>query len=97
MALFGAAGLFGVFAIIQIIIRPYISNVRPIINSIFITLILGIYSYTKVNQDSESVTFLTSYISIFIIGLLFTALLFNIICIIAHKVGKYREKKNKQL
>lgn len=39
---------------------------------------------------------MTSYLALILMGILFAALLFNIICMIVHKVSRYREKKVKK-
>ena len=77
--------LAGVWLIGGAIVRPYNSNLRPIVNSMFVMGIVGIYLYSNENRNSSEVTFLTTYMPVFLIALLFTALVFNVICIIVYK------------
>ena len=77
--------LAGVWLIGGVIVRPYESNLRPIVNSIFVMGIVGIYLYSNENRNSSDVTFLTTYMPVFLIAWLFAALVFNIICIIVYK------------
>ena len=86
-------GLTGVFLLALIVARPYITNVRPIVNNILLLCILGIYQYCTINKNSEYVTVNTSYIPLFLIGLLAVALVFNVICMIAHKIQDWRSKR----
>jgi Na+/serine symporter len=66
-------------------VRPYNSNVRPIVNSFFVFALLSLYVYCNENQNSSGVTFMTTYIPLVIIALLFIALIFNAACIVFHK------------
>lgn len=90
-AFYAAIGLTVLFALFLMIARPYLSNVRPIVNSIFLIAIFAAYAYAKINQNSEAATFSTSYLSLMLIGLLFLALIFNIVCMIIYKVSKCKE------
>lgn len=72
--------------------RPYNSNLRPIVNSVFVMGIVGIYLYSNENRNSSDVTFLTTYMPVFLIAWLFAALVFNIICILVYKCTSTEEK-----
>lgn len=74
------------WAALGIIVRPYVSNVRPIVNSILLLAVVGIYCLCAATKDSEDVTFLTSYVPLILLGVLALALAFNLICIIVYKV-----------
>lgn len=97
IAMYSTISLATIFAIFEVIVRPYISNVRPIVNSFFLILIFGTYTYAKINQNSDEATFSTSYLSIFLIGLLFMALIFNIVCMIMYKASKCKEMNEQKI
>jgi hypothetical protein len=93
--------MYGVFAalaialtalIAQLIKRPYLNNIRPAVNSIFVVLILAIFVLNKIFQDSESISIYTSYTPFMLIAILILALIFNAVCMIAHAVSKCKKK-----
>jgi len=92
IGIYVALGICAVCLVLQLIVRPYEHNIRPFINWIFITIVLGLYMFVKLNQDSENVTIMTSYVSFFIIGVLFAALLFNLVCIVMKFISDCRGK-----
>jgi len=88
----GVAGLWMAFGAA---IRPYQSNLRPVINSLFVFALLGLYTYCNEMQNSSEVTFLTTYMPLIIIGLLFVALAFNAVSIVLYKCGGGNKKTSK--
>ena len=79
------------------IVRPYQSNLRPIINSIFVFGVFGIYAYCNFNRDSTDVTFISTYMPVFLIGLLFLAFGFNVVVFGVYHYGRWKEKKEKEI
>jgi len=76
--------------------KPYLENGRPLINSVFVCCLLAGYTVSKCFQDSESVQVYTSYLPLFIIGILLLALISNAACMLAHLIkGCRKEKVNK--
>lgn len=88
---YAVVALAGIWMIFGAIVRPYVSNVRPILNSFFVFAILGLYMYSNQNQNSSDVTVMTTYIPLAIIALLFIVILVNAAFIIVH-LCQNREK-----
>jgi uncharacterized membrane protein len=77
------------------VVRPYNSNVRPIVNSLIVFVLLGLYTYCNENQNSNDVSFMTTYIPLVIIAVLFIALIFNAACMVLHKCGNKNMSQDK--
>jgi len=85
-----AVGLASVLLLGQLIVRPYESNIRPFVNNLILIAVLSIYQYCKMIKNSTEVTISSTYIALFLIGLLVLALLFNLICMIVWKCQSWR-------
>jgi hypothetical protein len=48
---FVALGMAAIFLILLIIVRPYLKNIRPILNSIFIVLIVAAQAVYRMNMN----------------------------------------------
>jgi hypothetical protein len=84
---YAVLGICGFWAVFGIIVRPYLSNVRPIVNSLLVVAIVAVYCVSGLYKDSSEVTFLTSYLPLILISTLGIALIFNFICFIVYKVA----------
>ena len=94
---YAVLSLAGVWMILGVIVRPYVSNVRPIVNTVFVFTILGLFMYADVNKDSNNVTFMTSYLPLWIIGVLILALIFNLVCLIVFKCQSCKKDDKDEL
>jgi hypothetical protein len=92
--MYGALGISIIGLVGQLVKRPYLNNIRPAINCIFVASILGLYTLNKIFQDSESTSVYTSYTPFMLIGILVAALIFNIVCMIIHVVKGCRKAKS---
>lgn len=90
---FAALGIAGAYTLFLIISRPYLSNIRPIINMIVTLSILGVYTLYKLNFYSSDATFITNYLPLFLLVLLLVLLLINVIFMIFAAKEKYKKKK----
>ena len=50
--MYGALGISIIGLIGQLVKRPYLSNIRPAINCVFVVSILALYTLNKIFQDS---------------------------------------------
>jgi high-affinity K+ transport system ATPase subunit B len=89
---FAAIGITAVYLILLIVMRPYLKNVRPILNVVVVLAILAIESVYKMNFYSQDAQFMTSYLPLFVVVLLLVLLLANVIFMILEV--KDRWKKN---
>jgi hypothetical protein len=90
---FVAIGITGVYTLLLIIMRPYLNNIRPIINMVFILAFLAIESIYKMNLYSPDAQFMTSYLPLFIEAGLLVLLLINVIFIIIEIRSKFSNNK----
>lgn len=103
---FLGSSMFGVYIalalslislIAQLVKKPYLHNIRPAVNCIFVFSILTIFTISKLFQDSSSTSIYTSYTPFMLLAILFLALIFNAVCMAIHffrKCGKKRGKEN---
>lgn len=70
---YAALGLAATALIAQLVKRPYTNNIRPAINCIFIVCIIGLYTISKLFQDSDSTSIYTSYAPLMLIAILLLA------------------------
>lgn len=90
---FVAIGITGVYTLLLIIMRPYLNNIRPIINMVFILAFLAIESIYKMNLYSPDAQFMTSYLPLFIEAGLLVLLLINVIFMIIEIRSKFSNNK----
>ena len=90
---FVALGLSGVYTLFLIIARPYLNNIRPIINMVFTMGFLAIESIYKMNFYSQDAEFMTSYLPLFIEAGLLLLLLINVIFMIMEIRSKYKKNQ----
>ncbi len=90
---FVAIGIAGLYTLFLIISRPYIKNVRPIINMVVILMILAIESVYKLNFYSSDAQFMTSYLPLFIVIALLVLLFINVIFMILEIREKYKKNQ----
>lgn len=90
---FLATGLAGLYVLFLIITRPYLKNLRPILNMIVMIGILAVESVYKINFNSAEAQFLTSYLPLFIVGVLLLLLLANVIFMILEVRERFQKKK----
>ncbi len=79
---FVAIGIAALYTLFLIISRPYLKNVRPIINMFVIVMILVIESVYKLNFYSSDAQFMTSYLPLFIVIALLVLLFINVVFMI---------------
>lgn len=90
---FVAIGITGVYTLLLIIMRPYLNNIRPIINMVFILAFLAIESIYKMNLYSPDAQFMTSYLPLFIEAGLLVLLLINVIFMVIEIRSKFSNNK----
>jgi hypothetical protein len=81
---FVALGIAAVYLIILAIARPYVKNFRPILNSIFIVLIIAAQAVYRMKMNMSEAPFITTYLPLFILCMLVIVLLYNIIFMVLH-------------
>ena len=94
---YATIGLATLLLIGQLILRPYQSNIRPFVNNLILIGVLSIYQYCKMIKNSIEVAIMSSYIALFLIGLLAFGLVFNLICMILKKYQSWKELKEKRI
>lgn len=94
---YATIGLATLLLIGQLILRPYQSNIRPFVNNLILIGVLSIYQYCKMIKNSIEVAIMSSYIALFLIGLLAFALVFNLISMILKKYQSCKELKEKRI
>jgi hypothetical protein len=74
------AGLFLIYGVFLIVFRPYLNNLRPILNASAVFIILTIEGVYKINQNSSDSDNMTTYILPFcILGVLLVILIANVV------------------
>ena len=92
-----ALGIASILLLGQLIVRPYESNIRPFVNNLILIAVLSIYQYSKMIKNSTEVTISSTYVALFLVGVLVFALLFNLTCMIVWKCQSRRSQQKKQL
>lgn len=90
---FAALGITAFYTLFLIITRPYLKNIRPILNMLAILAFLAIETIYKLNFYSSDAQFMTSYLPLFIIIMLLVLLLINVVFMILQV--RENHKKNK--
>lgn len=81
---FVATGISVLYLAILVIVRPYLKNIRPILNALVIGFILTTQTVYRLNANMAQAPWITTYLPIIILSLLGLVLIYNIFFMIMH-------------
>lgn len=77
------------------VIRPYLSNIRPIFNSIMVLLIFIVYAIYRLSITDDS-SWITTYLPFILVILLYIAVIVNAIFMVKHLLTECRRNTDQR-
>jgi hypothetical protein len=81
--------------IVLCVIRPYISNIRPIFNSIVVLLIFIVYAIYRLSITDDSF-WITTYLPFILIIILYVVVIVNVIFMLKYLLIECKRRKDKK-